>query len=136
VAIGSAFADRKRAGRPGFRDETRPRNGQRQGKHKQRAALRSNRRYDQKPLPSPATRNLSERPLRLGEREFENGDVRMKYDLFLRRHGESRNPDLGRSGRSAALKRDEFRMNRHRALALCLGMIFSENRFTLFRIML
>jgi len=26
-------------------------------------------------------------------------------------------------------------MNRHRALALCLGMIFSENRFTLFRIM-
>src|SRR6185312_17563288 len=26
-------------------------------------------------------------------------------------------------------------MNRHRALAYCLGMIFSENRFTLFRIM-
>jgi hypothetical protein len=23
-------------------------------------------------------------------------------------------------------------MNRHRALVLCLGMIFSENRFTLF----
>jgi hypothetical protein len=35
----------------------------------------------------------------------------------------------------AYLKRDEFRMNRRRALALCLGMIFSENRFTLFRIM-
>jgi hypothetical protein len=34
------------------------------------------------------------------------------------------------------LKRDELKMNRHRALALCLGMIFSENRFTLFRIML
>jgi hypothetical protein len=33
------------------------------------------------------------------------------------------------------LKRDEFRMNHRRALALCLGMIFSENRFTLFRIM-
>jgi len=33
------------------------------------------------------------------------------------------------------LKRDEFRRNRHRALAPCLGMIFSENRFTLFRIM-
>ncbi|WP_194469165.1 hypothetical protein [Bradyrhizobium sp. CCBAU 51753] len=27
-------------------------------------------------------------------------------------------------------------MNHHRALALCLSMIFSENRFTLFRIML
>jgi len=27
-------------------------------------------------------------------------------------------------------------LNRHRALALCLSMIFSENRFTLFRIML
>jgi hypothetical protein len=32
------------------------------------------------------------------------------------------------------LKRDENRMN-HRALASCLGTIFSENRFTLFRIM-
>jgi hypothetical protein len=27
-------------------------------------------------------------------------------------------------------------LNRHRALAPCLSMIFSENRFTLFRIML
>ena len=34
-----------------------------------------------------------------------------------------------------SLKRDEIGLNRHRALALCLGMIFSENRFTLFRIM-
>jgi len=33
------------------------------------------------------------------------------------------------------LKRDEIGSNRHRALASCLGMIFSENRFTLFRIM-
>jgi len=34
------------------------------------------------------------------------------------------------------LKRDEIWMNRHRALAFCLSMIISENRFTLFRIML
>jgi len=34
------------------------------------------------------------------------------------------------------LKRDEVWMNRHRALGLCLSMIFSENRCTLFRIML
>jgi hypothetical protein len=34
------------------------------------------------------------------------------------------------------LKRDEIGTNRHRALALCLRMIFSENRCTLFRIML
>jgi hypothetical protein len=33
-------------------------------------------------------------------------------------------------------KRDEIGMNHHRALALCLSMISSENRFTLFRIML
>jgi hypothetical protein len=33
------------------------------------------------------------------------------------------------------LKRDEIRMKHHRALDSCLGMIFSENRFTLFRIM-
>jgi len=34
------------------------------------------------------------------------------------------------------LKRDEIGMNRHRALDYCLSMIFPENRFTLFRIML
>jgi hypothetical protein len=34
------------------------------------------------------------------------------------------------------LKRDEIKMNRHRALGYCLSMIFSENRYTLFRIML
>ncbi|RXG89228.1 hypothetical protein EAS61_28105 [Bradyrhizobium zhanjiangense] len=33
-------------------------------------------------------------------------------------------------------KRDEIRMNRHRALGCCLSMIFSENRCALFRIML
>jgi len=34
---------------------------------------------------------------------------------------------------SLALKRDEFGMNRHRALAYCLSMIVPENRYTLFR---
>src|SRR5262245_49853318 len=37
---------------------------------------------------------------------------------------------------SGTLKRDEIGTNRHRALGLCLSMILSENRFTLFRIML
>jgi hypothetical protein len=37
---------------------------------------------------------------------------------------------------SMTLKRDEIGLNRHRALAPCLRMIFSENRFALFRIML
>jgi uncharacterized protein (DUF58 family) len=37
---------------------------------------------------------------------------------------------------SPALERDEIRFDRRRALALCLSMIFSENRYTLFRIML
>jgi hypothetical protein len=36
---------------------------------------------------------------------------------------------------TASLRRDEFGMNRYRALAYCLRMIFSENRCTLFRIM-
>jgi hypothetical protein len=36
----------------------------------------------------------------------------------------------------SGLKRDEIGMNRHRALGYCLSMIFSENRCTLFRIML
>jgi hypothetical protein len=39
-------------------------------------------------------------------------------------------------GAGACLKRDEIGMNHHRALGCCLSMIFSENRFTLFRIML
>jgi hypothetical protein len=34
------------------------------------------------------------------------------------------------------LKRDEIGLNRHRASGLCLSMIYSENRYTLFRIML
>jgi hypothetical protein len=42
----------------------------------------------------------------------------------------------GLSGSTGCLKRDEIWMNRHRASGLCLSMIFSENRFTLFRIML
>jgi hypothetical protein len=34
------------------------------------------------------------------------------------------------------LQRDEIWMNRHRALDCCLRMIFPENRFALFRLML
>ena len=40
-----------------------------------------------------------------------------------------------RDAAGRALKRDEIGMNHHRALGYCLSMIFSENRFTLFRIM-
>jgi hypothetical protein len=35
-----------------------------------------------------------------------------------------------------ALELDDFSSNRHPALAFCLSMIFSENRYPLFRIML
>jgi hypothetical protein len=34
------------------------------------------------------------------------------------------------------LERDDFSLNRHPALAFCLSIIFSENRCTLFGIML
>jgi hypothetical protein len=37
---------------------------------------------------------------------------------------------------SASLERDDFSPDRHPALSFCLSMIFSENRYTLFRIML
>jgi hypothetical protein len=36
----------------------------------------------------------------------------------------------------AGLERDELWLDRHPALAFCLSMIFSKNRFPLFRIML
>jgi hypothetical protein len=41
-----------------------------------------------------------------------------------------------RSCGGSGLKRDDFSSNRHPALAPCLGMIFSGNRYTLFGIML
>ena len=37
---------------------------------------------------------------------------------------------------SARLEQDDLSSNRHPALVYCLSMIFSENRFPLFRIML
>jgi hypothetical protein len=37
---------------------------------------------------------------------------------------------------SARLERDDFSSNRHPALSFCLSMIFPENRYPLFRIML
>jgi hypothetical protein len=40
------------------------------------------------------------------------------------------------SSRDGPLERDDLSSNRHPALALCLSMIFSENRYPLFRIML
>jgi hypothetical protein len=38
--------------------------------------------------------------------------------------------------RLTRLERDDFSSNRHPALSFCLSMIFSENRYPLFRIML
>jgi len=44
---------------------------------------------------------------------------------------------LHRFGAGATvLEHDVIRWKRHHALALCLSVIFSENRFPLFRIML
>jgi len=40
------------------------------------------------------------------------------------------------TGPSQELERDGFRLNRHHALDLWWSMIFSENRYPLFRIML
>jgi hypothetical protein len=50
----------------------------------------------------------------------------------------SESHDLKRQGRSVlgALKRDDFSSNRPHVLAYCLSMIFSENRYLLFEIML
>src|SRR5262249_24881680 len=45
-------------------------------------------------------------------------------------------PERPRSGQSRRLKRDDLSSNRHPALAFCLSLIFSENRSTLFGIML
>jgi hypothetical protein len=44
--------------------------------------------------------------------------------------------DGARSVHIATLKRNDFKLNHYFALAFCLSMIFSENRYPLFRIML
>jgi hypothetical protein len=46
---------------------------------------------------------------------------------------DAQNPKLGYA---AGLERDDFSLNRHPALAYCWSMIFSENRYPLFGIML
>jgi len=38
--------------------------------------------------------------------------------------------------RDLTTEQDDFSSNRHLALSFCLSMIFSENRYVLFRIML
>jgi hypothetical protein len=43
---------------------------------------------------------------------------------------------VGRTHKSRELERDEIEFDHHRALGFCLRMIFSENRYPLFRIML
>jgi hypothetical protein len=45
-------------------------------------------------------------------------------------------PGCNDFGWSSHLERDDFSSNRHPALSFCLSMIFSENRYPLFRIML
>jgi len=49
--------------------------------------------------------------------------------------GSTQSPVSFRSKRER-LARDDFSSNRHPALSFCLSMIFSENRYPLFRIML
>jgi hypothetical protein len=53
--------------------------------------------------------------------------------IYLMLRGETAQSSTG-FGRT--LERDDFSSNRHPALSFCLSMIFSENRFPLFRIML
>ncbi|MGT2436885.1 hypothetical protein ACU4GH_14555 [Bradyrhizobium betae] len=47
-----------------------------------------------------------------------------------------RRPSAQKTRQNATLRRDVIWLDRHRALGCCLRMIFPENRFALFRIML
>jgi hypothetical protein len=67
---------------------------------------------------------------------FQPGVLRHARTLNPHRADIPRRTDIPRVIDIVRLKRDEIGMNRHRALAHYLRMIFSENRFTLFRIML
>jgi hypothetical protein len=60
----------------------------------------------------------------------------MRYDLPRKRERCSEAADARFNLKHPALERDDFSSNRHPALSFCLSMIFSENRYPLFRIML
>jgi hypothetical protein len=62
---------------------------------------------------------------------------RTKAQCLCRPRRKARRDQVEATLRFGLLKfaEDRAMMNHHRALASCLGMIFSENRFTLFRIM-
>src|ERR1019366_8424584 len=78
LAVGTAFADRKRARAPGFRDEPGPGDRQGQRKYKQRAASRDGSRNDQNPLPrGQSGANLLGRTFQLGEQGVENRECRV-----------------------------------------------------------
>ena len=60
--------------------------------------------------------------------------------MIDRRHEDLAIADLagarGGTVEESRLEDDDFSSNRHLALSFCLSMIFSENRYPLFRIML
>ena len=77
-------------------------------------------------------------------REFFVNDVRSKKipsdleDRLFRKIQMIDDATTDRWGEAKDLypERDDFSSNRHPALSFCLSMIFSENRYPLFRIML
>ena len=87
--------------------------------------------------PSPSFRKSRSRPPRCGRRlasvlSWKTSAERQNRPPPIHRGTEVR--ALNRAW--TRLKRDEVWMNRHRAFGLCLSMMFSESRCTLFRIML
>src|SRR5207249_9627267 len=77
----------------------------------------------------------------LGQAKQGHGDrelhaLRRRRLLRLRSDQEEGRHRLEFPGAGDVLERNDFSSNRHFALAFCLSMIFSENRYTLFRIML
>src|SRR5882724_3362383 len=67
--------------------------------------------------------------LLLIEREFPRKDLELSPIVAIFRVCRNSGPGL-------CLARDDFSSNRHPAPSFCLSMIFSENRYPLFRIML
>jgi hypothetical protein len=100
------------------------------GHNQQGDAFKSNAVYiEHFPAIARAQWKLSLTAARFGSSLQTSSAATLKFRSVVR-HARHRNFKV-----KAAPKRDEIRMNRHRALGSCLGMIFSENRCTLFRIM-
>ena len=75
-------------------------------------------------------------PLNLPKRRRQVLGAELNCSELRRGSADPKRPDVAKNSHDRGLERDDFSSNRHPALDYCWSMIFSENRYPLFGIML